>query len=225
MAEAYETKVRPEKVEKVQEIKGDFSDAGAVVLTEYRGLTVTELAELRRSLTDVGTRYRVVKNTLARLAARELGWDELDPLFEGPTAIAYCRDDPVAVAKALTTFAKDHPDLVIKGAVLEGRIMSAEETEELARIDPLDVSLAKISGSLTSSLQAIVGTLEGALRQILFVLQGLSDAGEAGPLGEGAPEAEESPAEESPGEEAPAEEAAAESPSADDDETETKEGE
>lgn len=214
MPEGYETKIRPDKVAAVEEIKGDLERAETIVLTEYRGLSVSQLAELRQNLADADARYRVVKNSLARLAAQELGWDELDDLFTGPTALAYCYGDPVLGAKTLTNFADDHPALVIKGGVLEGRIISGDEAQELAKVDPLEASLGKIHGTLTSAAQAMVMSLQSALRSIAFTLQQAADAGESGPLGGTAePEAAEpEPAEPEAAETeaAPEEEAASE---------------
>jgi large subunit ribosomal protein L10 len=171
--DTYQVKVRPEKVEAVREIAERFSRAGAVLLTEYRGLTVGQLKTLRAALGDADVEYRVVKNTLTLLAARDRGIDGLDELLEGPTAVAFLFGDPVLGAKALSDFAKNHPSLVIKGGLLEGRTMSADEAKDLAAIDALDVSRAKIAGSLTSALTAIVGTLEGAIRQLMYALQNL----------------------------------------------------
>jgi len=203
MPENYTTKVRPEKVEAVDEIKSAFGEQPTVVLTEYRGLSVEALKQLRAQLLAADTSYKVVKNTLARLAADDLGLGEIIELLTGPTAIAYVKGDPVAAAKVIATFAKDHPELVIKGGVLEGRIMTADETKGLATVDVLDVSRAKIAGLLTAALRQITYTLEAPLRQMMYVLQ---------EVGKRAPQAE------APAEEAPAEEAATQA-------EETQEGE
>jgi large subunit ribosomal protein L10 len=174
MAEGYEAKVRPEKTAAVDEIKQRFDGAPGAVLTEYRGLTVGEMVTLRSRLREAEVRYTVVKNTLARIAVDDAGLAELRDLFTGPTAVAYLYGDPVSGTKVLTTFAKDHPALVIKGGVVDGRVMSADETKALADVDPLDVSLAKIAGALESPLRAIVGILEAPLQRILFVLEQLA---------------------------------------------------
>lgn len=170
-ARGYESKVRPEKVEAVREIADMLQKSSVVLLTEYRGLTVQELAELRRSLAQLETSYRVVKNTLARLAARDTGIEGVEDLLEGPTALAYCIGDPVSAAKAIATFARDHPALVVKGGLLEGRLLSADDASGLATVDPVEVSLAKICGLLTAALGQIAGGLEAPLSQILFVLE------------------------------------------------------
>lgn len=209
MPENYTTKVRPEKVEAVDEIKAAFGEQPTVVLTEYRGLSVEALKELRVQLLATDTSYKVVKNTLARLAANDLGLNEIVELLSGPTAIAYVKGDPVSAAKVIATFAKDHPELVIKGGVLDGRIMTADETKGLATVDVLDVSRAKIAGLLTAALRQIAYTLEAPLRQMMFVLQ---EIGKQAPQETAAAEPEasaEAEAEAPATEEAPAEEAGA----------------
>ena len=226
MTEGYSTKVRPEKVEAVEAIKTELGETQAVVLTEYRGLTVNQLAELRSKLGEQETSYRVAKNTLARRAVTELGLESLSELLVGPVAIAYCKGDPVSAAKVLATFAKDHPDLVIKGGVLDGRVLTADETKELARVDSLDVSRAKIAGLLTAPLRQLMFLLEAPAGRIIYVLEQLgSRAPEAGaPEAESAaeevPATEEAPAAEEPAVEEPAAEATTETT-----EDETKEGE
>jgi large subunit ribosomal protein L10 len=171
----FQTKVRPEKQQAVAEIRERLERSSAVLLTEYRGLKVSELAQLRRALAGAGVEYRVVKNTLTRLATRELGIEGLDELFEGPTALAYCFSDPVTGAKALAGFARDHPALVIKGGLLDNRPLDADAAKGLATVDPLEVSLAKICGGLTSPLSAIAATLEAPLSQIAYVLKTLGE--------------------------------------------------
>ncbi len=171
MPDAYTTKVRPEKVETVDRIKAELGETQAVVLTEYRGLTVGELADLRTQLLNKETSYRVVKNTLARRAAADAGLGELEELFVGPVAVAYVKGDPVSAAKVLATFARDHPALVIKGGVLEGRVLTADETKALASVDTLDVSRAKIAGLLISPLRQLMLLLEAPAARIIYVLE------------------------------------------------------
>lgn len=204
MADTYTTKVRPEKVETVDRIKTELGDTQAVVLTEYRGLTVGELADLRSQLLNKETSYRVVKNTLARRAAADAGLGELEELFVGPVAVAYVKGDPVSAAKVLATFAREHPALVIKGGVLEGRVLTADETKALASVDTLDVSRAKIAGLLTAPLRRLMMLLEAPAARIIYVLD---QVGSRAPEPEAAAEATvEAPAEEAaPEEDAPAE--------------------
>lgn len=178
MSEGYEVKVRPEKVEAIGQIRDSLSKAGAIVLTEYRGLTVGELAELRQKLSQAEVEYRVVKNTLTLRAAKEIGLEGLEGILEGPTAVAYIYGDPVSGTKAVTTFADDHPALVVKGGLLDGQFMTADETQALAKVDPLDVSLAKICGSLQAPVAAIAATLEAPIGTIVYVLEQLAARGE-----------------------------------------------
>lgn len=217
--EGYTPKVRPEKVEAVDRIKRDIQGAEAVLLTEYRGLRVPDIGQLRDRLRENEVAYRVVKNTLASRAAAEVGYAEMDGLFEGPTAVAYCYGDPVAGAKVLADFARTHPGLTIKGGILAGHVISQEEARSLASVDAIEVSRAKIAGGLTSSLQAIVMMLEAPVQRMLYVLEQLAarsggdgspsaaaggaeaPAGADGPSGDGG-DAGEAP-EESGGSEAP----------------------
>jgi large subunit ribosomal protein L10 len=195
----YAAKVRPEKVAAVEEIKQSLGDTQAVLLTEYRGLTVTELAQLRGQLLGQETAYRVVKNTLASRAATDAGLEGLVELFVGPTAVAYVKGDPVSAAKILATFAREHPALVIKGGVLDGRVLSADETKALATVDQLDVSRAKIAGLLTAALRQIMMLAEAPARQILYVLEQIVERApqEAEPVAEAQADAA-APAEEAP---------------------------
>ena len=173
MPEGYTTKVRPEKVEAVDRIRSEIGSTQAVVLTEYRGLSVNDLADLRARLGAEETSYRVVKNTLARIAVSDLGLGELNELLVGPTAIAYVRGDPVAAAKVLAAFAREHPELVIKGGVLDGRVLSAEDAKALSTVDTLDVSRAKIAGLLTAPLRQLMMLLEAPAARMIYVLEQL----------------------------------------------------
>jgi large subunit ribosomal protein L10 len=226
MPEGYSVKVRPEKVGTVERIKTQLGETPTAVLTEYRGLTVPQLKELRTKLRDQDTSYRVEKNTLARRAVTELGYGELDALFVGPVAVAYVKGDPVAAAKVLATFAREHPDLVIKGGVLEGRVITADEAKGLATIDVLDVSRAKIAGLLTAALRQIAMLAEAPARQILYVLEqiGLRASETAAPV---EASAEAAAAEAEPAGEQPAEPEAAQpaQPTEQAEEEEPKEGE
>ena len=237
MTERYTTKVRPEKVETVEAIKAELGETQAVVLTEYRGLTVGQLADLRAKLRGQETSYRVVKNTLARRAVSELGFEALSELLVGPVAVAYCKGDPVSAAKVLATFAREHPDLIIKGGVLEGRVITADETKELATVDSLDVSRAKIAGLLTAPLRQLMFLLEAPAGRIIYVLEELGKRGAEAetapaeaPVADETPAVEDTAAEARADEDAPAEEAASvadEAPEepAEQTEGETKEGE
>lgn len=142
---------RPDKAAAVAEIAGAFRDSSAAVLTEYRGLRVKELTELRRALGGDVT-YAVVKNTLSKIAAREAGLAELEPLLEGPTAIAFIKGDPVDGAKALRDFAKIHPLLVVKGGVMEGRTLTPAEVTKIASLESREVLLSKLAGAMQATM-------------------------------------------------------------------------
>ncbi|CAL9547885.1 MULTISPECIES: 50S ribosomal protein L10 [Streptomyces] len=137
---------RPDKAAAVAELTDKFRSSNAAVLTEYRGLTVAQLKTLRRSLGE-NAQYAVVKNTLTKIAANEAGITLDDQLFAGPTAVAFVTGDPVESAKGLRDFAKENPNLVIKGGVLEGKALSADEIKKLADLESREVLLSKLAGA------------------------------------------------------------------------------
>src|SRR5688572_5410960 len=143
---------RPDKVAAVTEVRERMEGSSATMLTEYRGLTVGQLARLRAELRKAGAEYRVVKNTLTKIAVKDAGYEVPDELLTGPTAVTFCGDDPVAAAKALRTFAKDNPALVVKGGILEGRFIDAGEATRLADLASREELLAQLAGLM----QAIV---------------------------------------------------------------------
>ncbi|MDQ3986469.1 MAG: 50S ribosomal protein L10 [Actinomycetota bacterium] len=157
---------RPDKVEAVKEITERFKNSEGAILTEYRGLTVGEMAEVRRALRDSAADYKVLKNTLARIAVRELGHDELVELLQGPTAIAFFTGDAADAAKALDDAAKKFPVLSIKGGLLAGKVMGAEQARELAKLEPRDVQLAKIAMMMNSPVQQLANVLSALLRDL-----------------------------------------------------------
>jgi large subunit ribosomal protein L10 len=177
MSEGYAVKVRPEKAEAVEKIRAELEASQAAVITEYRGLTVQQLAELRTKLLATESSYTVSKNTLVRRAVNELGLGELEELLVGPTAVVYVKGDPIAAAKVISSFAKEFPALVIKGGVLDGRVLSEDEARGLATVDSLDVSRAKIAGMLVAPLQQLVMLLEAPTARILFVLEEIAKRG------------------------------------------------
>ena len=136
-----------DKATAVADIAEKFKEATATVVTEYRGLTVTNLAELRRSLGNATT-YTVAKNTLVKRAASEAGIEGLDDLFAGPTAIAFINGEPVDAAKAIKKFAKDNKALIIKGGYMDGRALSVSEVERIADLESREVLLARVAGAL-----------------------------------------------------------------------------
>jgi large subunit ribosomal protein L10 len=163
---------RPDKAAAVAELTDSFRESAAAVLTEYRGLTVSQLKELRRSLAGNAT-YAVVKNTLTKIAAREAGVETLEPLLQGPSAVAFVTGDPVVVAKGLRDFAKVHPLLVVKGGVLDGRPLSADEVRKLADLESREVLLARLAGGLNAPAQKLASALAAPLSQLARLLGAL----------------------------------------------------
>jgi len=186
---------RPEKVAVVDEVRQRLGDADAAILTEYRGLTVKDIATLRRSLREVGSDYKIYKNTLVRLAAKGAGLDELEPLLEGPTAIAFVTGDAAAVAKALRDFSRTNPHLVLKGGVLGTRIITEKDTAALADLPSREVLLARFAGGLAAPLQQFAGLLQALPRNFAYGLKALLEkqGGEAAVTTASAPAAEPTP--------------------------------
>lgn len=164
----------------VEEIAEEFRSSSAAVLTEYRGLTVAQLKELRRSLGGNAT-YAVVKNTLTKIAAKDAGVDGLDDLLVGPSAIAFVKGDPVEAAKGLRDFSKVHPNLVIKGGYLDGNVLSAADVAKLADLESREVLLAKLAGAMNASLQNAVSLFAAPLSQAARAIEALRAAAEADP--------------------------------------------
>ena len=141
---------RPDKAAVVSDVRERISGSTATMLTEYRGLTVGQLAQLRAELRKSGAEYRVVKNTLTKIAVRDAGFEVPDDLLTGPTAVAFCGEDPVAAAKALRAFAKTNPALVVKGGILEGRFIDAGEASRLADLASREELLSQLAGLMQS---------------------------------------------------------------------------
>jgi len=142
---------RSDKAASVAELVEDFKSADATVVTEYRGLTVTAIKELRRSL-GVGTKYKVAKNTLVKIAAKEAGVEVADSLLTGPTAVAFVQGDSIAAAKSLKNFQKENPFLIIKGGIFEGKAVTTAEIMKLADLESREVLLAKLAGAMKASM-------------------------------------------------------------------------
>ena len=202
---------RPEKAAAVAEIVESLNSSAGAVLTEYRGLTVKQLQELRRALGE-NANYAVVKNTLTKIAATEAGVDGFDDLLVGPTAIAFINGDVVEAAKGLRDFAKANPTLVIKGGVLDGKPLDAKEVSKLADLESREVLLGKLAGAMLASLSQAVYLLNAPLSQAARLAGALQAKAEQDPSilagGAGAPVADAA-------EEAPAAEEAAPAPSSD----------
>jgi len=173
---------RPEKVQAVADIKESLEDAEAVFLTEYRGLTVKAVQELRANLRASGAEYKVVKMSLARLAAGDAGLSGLDEYLLGPTALAFANSDPVATAKALKDFSKSHEVFVLKAGVLAGDILSPEQVSRLAEIESREVLLAKIAGAAKAPLMQAAGLFASFNRSAASMFQQLLDKKESGDI-------------------------------------------
>ena len=202
-------KVLEEKKQIVSSIAEQFKTAVSGVFVDYCGLTVEEDTQLRNKLREAGVEYKVIKNTLTRFAAKEVGFDELDPILNGPTSLAISMTDEVAPAKVIADFAKTHEQLEIKAGFLDGKVLALDEVKQLAATPNRETLLAKLLGSLNAPISNLARTLQA------LVDNGVEPADikiekEEAPAEEAAPEvAEEAPVEEAPAaEEAPAEETA-----------------
>ncbi len=201
---------RADKAAAVAELADKFRDSSGAVLTEYRGLTVKQLKELRTALGGNAT-YAVVKNTLTKIAAKDAGVDGLSDLLAGPSAIAFITGDAVETAKGLRDFAKANPQLLIKGGVLDGELLTPAEINKLASLESREVLLAKLAGAMKASLSGAVALFAAPLSQTARVLGALQEKAQqdpsvlAGGAGTPAPAAAPDPA----AEEAPAEAEAA----------------
>ena len=165
---------KPEKATAVAEITEQFKSSTATVVTEYRGLSVANLAELRRSLSGAAT-YTVAKNTLIKRAAAEAGIEGLDELFAGPTAIAFVSGEAVDAAKAIKKFAKDHKALVIKGGYMDGHPLSVKEVEAIADLESREVLLAKLAGAMKGNLAKAAGLFNAPASQMARLAAALQD--------------------------------------------------
>jgi large subunit ribosomal protein L10 len=168
----------PAKAAVIDEITERFQSSSAAVLTEYRGLTVAQLTQLRRSLGE-GSSYAVVKNTLTKRAAEQVGFADLAPLLNGPTAIAVSEGDPVNAAKAIRDFARANPLLVVKGGVVEGRTVGAAEVTALADVEPREVLLAKLAGAMKGNLTKAAGLFQAPLSQVARLAAALQEKKDA----------------------------------------------
>lgn len=154
---------RAQKVEAVQELKQNLESSDAAILAEFTGLKVGEMLQLRRKLAENGTRFSVVKNTLSRIAAREAEVEELIPLLTGSTAIAFIKGDAAIAARGIDDIAKKYPALVIKGGILNGRVLSADQARALAKIESREVLLGQLAGLMGAPLQRLAYLLQAPL--------------------------------------------------------------
>ena len=184
-----EREPRSAKVAVVTEVRERFVAADAALLTEYRGLTVSELAALRRTLREAGTEYKVYKNTLVRRAVGESGLAELEPLLTGPTAIAFVSGDAAVAAKTLRDFAKTAPALIVKGGLLGKKFLTPGDASALAELPSRDVLLARIAGGFAAPMQKFAGLLQALPRNFAYGLAALIEKGGAPGAPAPAPEA------------------------------------
>jgi large subunit ribosomal protein L10 len=207
---------RTHKVEVVDEVKTRVGAATASIVSEYRGLTTSELAELRVALAAVGGDYRIFKNTLVRLAIDGGEYQPLSEYLDGPTALTFVQGDVSAVAKALRDFSRNNPLLVIKGGLADGSLLSSGDLAALADLPPREVLLARLAGALAAPMQQMAGLLQALPRNMAYGISALIEQRQAGGEtlpAEEAPAAEEAEAPaEAVAEAAPAEEAAAPEP-------------
>lgn len=163
-----------DKAAAIADIVERFNSSTATVVTEFRGLSVANLAELRRSLGDSAS-YRIAKNTLVKRAAAEAGIEGLDELFVGPTAIAFVKGEAVDAAKAIKKFAKDHKALVIKGGYMDGRPLSVAEVEQIADLESREVLLAKLAGAMKANLSKAAGLFNAPASQVARLAAALQE--------------------------------------------------
>ena len=166
---------RLEKEKKVADIKEDLSKAKIIVLTDFRGLNVAQMNNLRRTLQKEGVKYRVVKNTLTKIAAGEVGLDDLKEYLSGPMGIAYGFDDALEPVKILVKFAKEYDKFSLIGGVLENKVLNEGNLKQLADLPPKEVLLARTLGCLQAPLSGFANVLQANIRNLVYVLQAVHD--------------------------------------------------
>ncbi len=181
--------LRPEKVQVVTELSEKLSTTKSVVFADYRGLNVKEVTELRKKLRDAGVEYKVVKNTLARLAAQKAEVEGVNLYLTGPTAIALGLTDPVAPAKILSEFAKTHKNLEIKGGVLQGKVIDLDGVKSLANLPSREVLLAQLLAGMQAPVTGFVSVLSGTMRKLVYALDAVRRTKEEGQAGADAADA------------------------------------
>lgn len=164
--------MKREKVETVEMLVEKLKQNSTVILTDYRGLTVAQIAKLRKDLRESSTEYRVIKNTLAKLAADKLNLAELSKLLRGPVALALS-NEPIGPAKVLNTFAKENKGFEVKGAVIDGRALTGDEIKRLAELPSRETLIAMLIGQLQSPVYGIVNVLNGPIQNLVYVLNAI----------------------------------------------------
>lgn len=159
----------------INEIKEAYENSESVVLVEYRGLDVAELTELRAKFREGNVNYKVYKNTMLKIAFKELGLEDFNEFLNGPNAVAFSNEDAVSGAKIAHDFAKDHKNLIIKSGIVDGQVMSKEEVERLAKLPSKEVLIAKALGSLNAPISGFVNVLHGTMRQAVYALNAVKE--------------------------------------------------
>jgi large subunit ribosomal protein L10 len=167
---------RPEKIARVEETKKRFTGNQVVFLTDFTGLSVDEINNLRFSLRDKGADYRVLKNTLTQLAIKGTDFEPLGELMVGPIAAAFTSEDPMVVAKELVSYAKENPNLKIRGAFIEGKVLNAASVRSLATLPSSEVLMARMVGAFRSPFYRLHNVLSGPYRGLVYALQALADS-------------------------------------------------
>jgi len=181
MATDYVTDPAAQKIEIVAELRELIGQTSAAILTDYRGLSVAELTDLRKKLRAADAEFRVVKNTLFKLAGDGLlPISDLDEHLAGPTAIGFAKGDPVAATKIIVDFVKDHKAMSLKGGVVEGRIVDVAGVEALSKLPSREVLISQMLGSMQAPISGLVGTLNGIISNFVYTLQALIEKQEAG---------------------------------------------
>lgn len=206
---------RAEKAAVIEEITADINESSAVFAVDYRGITVTQVADLRSKLRESDTTFRVVKNTLTERAADQAGAESLKALLEGPTALAFVKGDAAAAAKTISDAAKEIELLPFKGGLMDGNALSVDDIKAISKLPSREVLYGQLVGIVASPITGLARSLNGLLGGLAIALAGVQEKKESGEIPSGdapapAPEAAAAPAEEAPAEEAPAEEAAPE---------------
>ncbi len=171
--------IREQKGLVVQELKDKFSKSSSAILVDYMGLNVQEVTELRENFRKAGVDYKVYKNTLTEIAAKEIGLEGLIPFLEGPTAIAFSEDDPVAPAKILTDAIKKYRKIEFKAGVLDGKVIDVDGVKALAELPSREELIAKLLGSMNAPISNLVGVLSGPARALVYALNAIKEQKEA----------------------------------------------
>lgn len=171
--------IKEQKGQVVQELKDKFSKSSSAILVDYKGLNVEEVTELRSNFRQAGVDYKVYKNTLTEIAAKEIGLEGLIPFLEGPTAIAFSEHDPVAPAKILTDAIKKYKKIEFKAGVVEGKVVDVNSVKALADLPSKEELIAKILGSMNAPITNLVGVLSGPTRALAYALNAIREQKEA----------------------------------------------